>query len=50
MADIPNTTRLIVKGAASLGASAIIVHAFVGYDSLKAAVDVSGDMEVYTVV
>ena len=49
VADIPNTVRLIVEGAAARGAGAIIVHAFTGEDSLKAAVDAAKGMEIYTV-
>ena len=49
IADIPNTARLIVENAVSRGASAVIVHAFTGDDSLRAAVEASGDAEVYTV-
>lgn len=49
VADIPNTVRLIVQNAVSRGASAVIVHAFTGDDSLKAAVEAAGDAEVYAV-
>jgi len=49
VADIPNTVRLIVENAVSRGASAVIVHAFTGDDSLKAAVDAAGDAEIYAV-
>jgi len=49
VADIPNTVRLIVEGAVARGASAVIVHAFTGEDSLKAAVDASGSAEIYAV-
>ena len=49
VADIPNTVRLIVENSVSRGASAIIVHAFTGDDSLRAAVEASGDAEVYAV-
>jgi len=49
VADIPNTARLIVEGAVARGAAAVIVHAFTGEDSLKAAVDASGDAEIYAV-
>jgi orotidine-5'-phosphate decarboxylase len=41
IADIPNTNRLIVEQAMSLGASAVIAHGFTGSDSLKACVDAS---------
>ena len=49
VADIPNTTRLIVKEAREYGAYGIIVHGFVGRDSVKAAVDEAGKMKVYVV-
>ncbi|MDR0198370.1 MAG: orotidine-5'-phosphate decarboxylase [Methanomassiliicoccaceae archaeon] len=49
VADIPNTVRLIVEGAVTRGAAAVIVHAFTGEDSLKAAVDASGGAEIYAV-
>jgi orotidine-5'-phosphate decarboxylase len=49
VADIPNTVRLIVENAVSRGASAVIVHAFTGDDSLRAAVDAAGDAEIYAV-
>ena len=39
VADIPNTVRLIVENAVSRGASGVIVHAFTGDDSLRAAVE-----------
>ena len=49
VADIPNTVRLIVEGAVARGASAVIVHAFTGEDSLTAAVEAAGDAEIYAV-
>lgn len=49
VADIPNTVRLIVENAVSRGASAVIVHAFTGDDSLRAAVDAAGGAEIYAV-
>ncbi|MDR0522965.1 MAG: orotidine-5'-phosphate decarboxylase [Candidatus Methanoplasma sp.] len=49
VADIPNTARLIVEGAVSRGASAVIVHAFTGRDSLEAAVAAAGAAEIYAV-
>lgn len=49
VADIPNTVRLIVENAVSRGASAVIVHAFTGDDSLRAAVEASADAEIYAV-
>lgn len=49
VADIPNTVRLIVENAVSRGASAVIVHAFTGDDSLRAAVEAAGGAEIYAV-
>jgi len=49
VADIPNTSRLIVEQACRRGASGVIVHAFTGTDSLKAAVDAAGDIDVFVV-
>lgn len=49
VADIPNTVRLIVEGAVGRGASAVIVHAFTGGDSLTAAVEAAGSAEIYAV-
>jgi len=50
VADIPNTVHLIVENAISRGASAVIVHAFTGEDSLTEAVNTAGkDAEIYVV-
>lgn len=49
VADIPNTVSLIVSNAVSRGASAVIVHAFTGDDSLRAAVEAAGGAEIYAV-
>ncbi|MDR3206156.1 MAG: orotidine-5'-phosphate decarboxylase [Candidatus Methanoplasma sp.] len=49
VADIPNTVRLIVEGAAARGASAVIVHAFTGEDSLTEAVRAAGKADIYAV-
>lgn len=49
VADIPNTVDLIVRNAVARGAAAVIVHAFTGDDSLKAAVAAAGDAEIYAV-
>ncbi|MCQ5375356.1 MAG: orotidine-5'-phosphate decarboxylase [Methanomassiliicoccales archaeon] len=43
VADIPNTVRLIVERAVDLGASGIIVHGFVGHDSVCEAVRSAGE-------
>lgn len=49
VADIPNTDRLIVEQVRRRGASGVIVHAFTGTDSLKAAVEAAGDIDVFVV-
>ncbi len=49
VADIPNTTRVIVRSAKKYGASGIIVHSFVGRDSVRAAVEEAGEMDVFVV-
>ena len=49
VADIPNTVRLIVENSVSRGASAVIVHAFTGDDSLRAAVEAANGAEIYAV-
>jgi len=49
VADIPNTVRLIIEGAVSRKASAVIVHAFTGEDSLREAVSAAGKAEIYAV-
>lgn len=50
VADIPNTVRLIVGNAVDRGASAVIVHAFTGEDSLTEAVETAGGRaEIYAV-
>ncbi len=49
VADIPNTVRLIVENCVSRGASAVIVHAFTGEDSLMAAVEAAGDADIFAV-
>lgn len=52
IADIPYTNTLISEEAFKRGASAVIAHAFVGRDSLKACVDIAARYsgEVYAVV
>jgi len=42
IADIPSVNRLIVEGAMSRGASAVICHGFTGDDSVAACVEASG--------
>ncbi len=50
VADIPNTVRLIVEQCVARGASAVIVHAFPGSDSLSDAVKAAGkDVAIYAV-
>lgn len=49
VADIPNTVSLIVGNCVSRGASAVIVHAFTGEDSLIAAVEAAGNAEIFAV-
>lgn len=49
VADIPNTVRLIIENSVSRGASAVIVHAFTGDDSLRAAVEAADGAEIYAV-
>ncbi|UAL07701.1 MAG: orotidine-5'-phosphate decarboxylase [Candidatus Methanogranum gryphiswaldense] len=50
VADIPNTVHLIVENAVNRGASAVIVHAFTGEDSLSEAVKTAGnEAEIYAV-
>lgn len=44
VADIPNTVRLIVEQSVSRGASAVIVHAFPGSDSMRSAVETAESM------
>lgn len=49
VADIPNTTKLIVEQAKRYGAEGIIIHGFVGHDSIRAAIEAAGEMKVYVV-
>lgn len=49
VADIPNTNRLIVEQAMHLGASGVIVHGFVGHDSVEACVKAAGSGDVFVV-
>lgn len=47
VADIPNTNRLIVEQVFGHGAKGVIVHGFVGEDSVRACVDAAnGDVFV----
>ena len=49
VADIPNTNRLIVQEARERGASGVIVHAFPGRDSVRAAVEAARDIDIFVV-
>ncbi len=49
VADIPNTVRLIVENTVSRGASGVIVHAFAGDDSLRAAVKAAAEADIFAV-
>jgi orotidine-5'-phosphate decarboxylase len=49
VADIPNTVRLIAEQAFRRGASGLIVHAFTGSDSLKAAVQAADGKDIFVV-
>jgi orotidine-5'-phosphate decarboxylase len=49
VADIPNTSRLIVERAVASGASGVICHAFAGADSVKACVDAAKGREIFVV-
>ena len=43
VADIPNTNRLIAEQVFAKGAVGVIVHGFVGHDSVEACVKIAGD-------
>ena len=49
IADIPNTNMLIVKEVLKHNASGIIVHGFMGSDSVKACVDAAEGRDVFVV-
>lgn len=49
VADIPAVCAMIVDRAVDAGASAVIVHGFVGEDSVRAAVEAAGDRGVIVV-
>src|SRR6266545_4737011 len=42
VADIPNTSRLVVEQAVSAGASGVVCHGFAGEDSVRACVEAAG--------
>jgi orotidine-5'-phosphate decarboxylase len=50
IADIPNTSRLIVEQAVDAGASGVICHGFVGEDSVRACIDAAGGKDVFVLV
>lgn len=49
VADIPNTNRLIVEQVVAHGASGVIVHGFVGHDSVEACVKAASGADVFVV-
>ena len=49
VADIPNTNRIIVKEAFKHNASGVIVHGFMGKDSVKICVDTAEGRDVFVV-
>jgi orotidine-5'-phosphate decarboxylase len=49
VADIPNTSRLIVEPTVRAGASGVIAHGFAGEDSVQACVEAAGKADVFVV-
>ncbi len=49
VADIPNTSRLVVEQAVSAGASGVVCHGFAGEDSVRACVEAAGRADVFVV-
>ena len=49
IADIPNSSRLIVDQAVRGGASGIICHGFAGEDSVRSCVEAAGPADVFVV-
>jgi orotidine-5'-phosphate decarboxylase len=49
VADIPNTNRLILEEVFGRGADGVIVHGFVGSDSVKQCVETADGKDVYVV-
>lgn len=43
IADVPHTNRKIVKTAKSVGTAAVMVHGFLGPDSIEACLEEAGD-------
>jgi orotidine-5'-phosphate decarboxylase len=50
VADIPNTNRLIVERVMEKGAQGVIVHGFMGRDSIEACIKAAGGKDVFVVV
>ncbi|NIS46345.1 MAG: orotidine-5'-phosphate decarboxylase, partial [candidate division Zixibacteria bacterium] len=50
VADIPNTNRLIVERIMEMGAQGVIVHGFMGRDSIEACIKAAGGKDVFVVV
>jgi orotidine-5'-phosphate decarboxylase len=50
VADIPNTNRLIVERVIEKGASGVVVHGFMGKDSIEACINAANGKDVYVVV
>jgi orotidine-5'-phosphate decarboxylase len=49
VADIPAVSAMIVQRAMGAGASGIIVHGFVGHDTVRAAAEAAADRDVFVV-
>src|SRR6266571_1334114 len=49
LADVPNTSRLVVEQAVGAGASGVICHGFAGEDSVRACVEAAGRADVFVV-
>jgi orotidine-5'-phosphate decarboxylase len=50
VADIPNTNRLIVERVMEKGAQGVIVHGFMGRDSIEACIKAAGGKDVFVLV
>lgn len=49
VADIPAVSAMIVSRAVDAGAAGVIVHGFVGHDSVARAAEAAGDADVFVV-
>ncbi len=49
VADIPAVSAMIVRRAVDAGAAGVIVHGFVGHDSVAEAAKAAGDADVFVV-